>query len=91
MAGSDEGQAAAGQEAIECPSAATAGSHSCRYAWHGSSADLNCWMPVGDCIVFSCPGGGILKLPTQYKFNEGYTNAVKRPILMQDLLKCQSK
>ena len=33
----------------------------------------------------------MLKLPTRYKFHEGYTNAVKRPILMQDLLKCQSK
>ncbi len=33
-------------------------------------------------------GGGTLRLPTRYKFHEGYTNAVKRPILMQDLLRC---
>lgn len=31
-------------------------------------------------------GGGTLSLPTAYKFHEGYTNAVKRPILMKDLL-----
>ena len=31
-------------------------------------------------------GGGTLSLPTTYKFHEGYTNAVKRPILMKDLL-----
>lgn len=40
------------------------------------------------CQMFT--GGGTLKLPTRYKFHEGYTNAVKRPILMQDLLNCKA-
>ena len=35
-------------------------------------------------LVFA--GGGTLSVPTAYKFHEGYTNAVKRPILVNDLL-----
>ena len=27
--------------------------------------------------------------PVKYKFNEGVTNAIKRPVLMRDLLTCQ--
>lgn len=30
-------------------------------------------------------GGGQPKFPVLYKFHEGYTNAVKRPVLMRDL------
>ncbi|DBA73642.1 TPA: hypothetical protein ACH3X2_009627 [Trebouxia sp. C0005] len=39
-------------------------------------------------MAHTAAGGGTLRLPTRYKFHEGYTNAVKRPILMQDLLLC---
>ncbi|KAL0056127.1 hypothetical protein WJX82_007993 [Trebouxia sp. C0006] len=39
-------------------------------------------------MAYTAAGGGTLRLPTRYKFHEGYTNAVKRPILMQDLLRC---
>ena len=30
--------------------------------------------------------GGIARPPVLYQYNEGYTNAVKRPVLMKDLL-----
>jgi chromosome transmission fidelity protein 18 len=29
---------------------------------------------------------GTLHFPVLYKFNEGYTNSVKRPLMMQELL-----
>ena len=32
------------------------------------------------------PGGKRGQLPVLYKYHEGYTNAVKRPLLMRDLL-----
>jgi hypothetical protein len=31
-------------------------------------------------------GGGRAALPVRYQFHEGYTNAVRRPVRMQDLL-----
>jgi hypothetical protein len=31
-------------------------------------------------------GGGKAAMAVRYKFHEGYTNAVKRPLRMQDLL-----
>jgi chromosome transmission fidelity protein 18 len=29
---------------------------------------------------------GTIQFPVLYKFNEGYTNSVKRPLMMQELL-----
>jgi hypothetical protein len=32
------------------------------------------------------PAGGTARPPVLYKYNEGYTNAIKRPVLMKDLV-----
>ncbi|GAB4820762.1 hypothetical protein N2152v2_007808 [Parachlorella kessleri] len=51
---------------------------------HGSGGGGDGAVAGGDHDA--APGGRRGQLPVLYKFHEGYTNAVKRPLLMRDLL-----